>query len=574
MNAFAPEEYSKWLASDRISDGERAELEAVIDDEAAIEERFYAYPEFGTAGIRAEVGAGLSRMNSHVVKWVTQSFADVIREGSDGVSVAVCYDCREHSRGFAEDAAGVLAANGITVLLFESMRPTPELSFAVRHYGCAAGINITASHNTSEYNGYKAYGANGAQLPPRDAKRVAKRMSETDVFTSPKYITPAEAESRGLVRYLGDETDEAFLKNVLSLSLATDAVRGELADLRIVYTPFHGAGRLLVPEALSRLGCNCVFPVAEQMIPDGRFPTVASPNPENPESFALAVRLAHEVSADIIIGTDPDADRIAVLARSGDGYVHLSGHATGCILLDYVLRARRARGTLPENAYALKTIVTTDLFRKIARSFGVASEDTFTGFKYLAERRDEIEGAVLGTVVFAYEESYGYMPGNFTRDKDAVSAAVLLAECAAYHKSQGRTLVGALLALYAEHGYHAEETVNLVMPGTDGVMKMRQLMKILRDEPPEEIAGTRVVSRGDYKSGKRFADGAESELPLSGSDVLRFDLEDGSALLARPSGTEPKIKIYALAVGDTLAEAAERAARYADWADDLPRREL
>ncbi|MDR0917504.1 MAG: phospho-sugar mutase [Oscillospiraceae bacterium] len=571
LNTFAPSSYSQWLSSPALSDAERLELESIIDDEREIESRFFALPEFGTAGLRSVMGVGLTRMNIHVVRWTTQAFAEIITERNAAPTVVICHDCRINSREFSIEAARVLAGNGIRVLLFDDMRPTPELSFAVREYGAAAGINITASHNTSEYNGYKVYGPSGAQLNTADASKVARRMAELDVFASPKIADYDDAVSRGLIVALGGETDEKFLARVLELSSGD---RSAAENLSIVYTPFNGAGRVLVPEALRRAGFASLHCVAEQMIPDGRFPTVRSPNPENPESFALAETLAKDIGADIIIGTDPDADRIAVVARHNGVYTHISGHATGALLLDYRLQTLKNAGALPTNAVALKTIVTTDLARLVAEYHGARSEDTFTGFKFIAERRDALESSGEGAVVFAYEESYGYMAGDFTRDKDAVSAALLLAECAAHCKSRGMTLIDALIALYERHGYHAEETVNLVMPGVDGITKMRQLMKILRDEPPADIAGTPVISHSDYRKGITYGADGETALPIRGSDVLQFDLADGTRILVRPSGTEPKIKVYVLAKGADMRDATSRAIACADWAEALPKKEL
>jgi len=578
MNDFAPAAFAEWLNSPALSDDERRELEEIIDDEREIETRFGVLPEFGTAGLRGVMGVGLSLLNIHVIKWVTQAFADVLnetREDGKTIKFAVCHDCRHNSRQFAEAAASVLAANGIHVLLFDGMRPTPELSFAVRRYGCDAGINITASHNTREYNGYKAYGSNGAQLNNEDAAKVAARMNEIDVFSAPKTIPLGDAQRQGLLTPLGHDTDEEFLQKCMSIAHVDGKTKEAAGKLRIVYTPFHGAGRDLIPEALRRLGFANVVCVAEQMIPDGDFPTVKSPNPEYAESFALAEKYAFDADADLIIGTDPDSDRIAIVIKRNGGYTHLNGNSIGAVLLDYYLKTLSQRKELPRNAAVIKTIVTTDLAVKIAENYGAKCYNTFTGFKFIADRRDELEDSGEGTVVYSFEEANGIMLGDFTRDKDAVSASVLAAECAAYYLSQGTTILDALDAVYAKYGAHYESTVSLVMPGLDGVMKMRQLMHILRVEPPAEIASHKVIKRSDYKKGVSVDEnGAESKMDLRGMDVLQFELDDGAKLLVRPSGTEPKIKVYVLVSAGDTESARSKAQGYIDWAQSLPAREL
>ncbi|MDR0838144.1 MAG: phospho-sugar mutase, partial [Oscillospiraceae bacterium] len=435
----ARSEYDKWRASPALSDAERRELLDIADDAAEIESRFFAPLAFGTAGLRGVMALGTNRINVHVIRHATQAFAEVILEKLGGGEVAVCRDCRINSLLFAQEAASVLAGNGIRVRIFDDIRPTPELSFAIRKYGCAAGINITASHNTKEYNGYKVYLSDGAQLPPREARWVAERMEGTDIFASIKRVEYGDAVARGIITVMGEETDEAFLAEALGEAAEPQAVAAVADRLRVVYTPFHGAGYKLVPEALRRLGVRHLYPVPEQMTPDGTFPTVESPNPELPEGFALAGRLAREVGADIIIGTDPDSDRIAVLVRDGakggadnPDYVHLSGNKTGVLLIDYVLASKKRAGVLPENPVVLKTIVTTDMARRAARLGGARCFDTFTGFKFMAERKGELESSGEGNVVFSYEESYGYMAGDYVRDKDAVTAAVLITAMTAH----------------------------------------------------------------------------------------------------------------------------------------------
>ncbi|MDR0862810.1 MAG: phospho-sugar mutase [Oscillospiraceae bacterium] len=576
----AIETYNKWLQQpELIRSGERDELLAIADDAAEIESRFYGSLEFGTAGLRGIMGLGTARINVYTVRHATQAFAEVIladgtRENPsvENPSVAICYDSRNNSARFAREAACVLAGNGIHALIFDGLRPTPELSFAIREYGCVAGINITASHNTKEYNGYKVYWSDGAQLPPHRAAEVAARMAELDVFACVRSLNPITALADDLITVMGADTDELFLSRVMAQANDFAAVASVADEFSVVYTPFHGAGYKLVPEALRRLGVKRVFCVPEQMVIDGDFPTVVSPNPENPDGFALAIKLAREHDADFIIGTDPDCDRVGIMLRGADGeYSPLSGNRTGVLLLDYLIGARRRAGTMPPNPVALKTIVTTEMARRVAEMNGVCCIDTFTGFKFMAERKNALESSGEGNVIFSYEESYGYMLGDFVRDKDAVTASLLLTEMAAWYRSRGMTLEDALAALFEKYGYYAERTVNLVMPGLDGMARMKALMQSLRGTPPLEIAGVSVVSRRDYDAGTEFvvATGETTELELRGSNVLRYDLEGGTTVLVRPSGTEPKIKVYILASGASADECDAQLEKFAAWAEGL-----
>ena len=569
------ENYENWLNSPALSQEEKAELEAIRMDEKEIESRFFDQLAFGTAGLSGTMGVGLYRMNVHVIRHATQAFAQVIlEEGPEAAArgVAVCFDCRNNSGLFAREAACVMAGNGIPVRLFQALRPTPELSFAVREYGCIAGINVTASHNPKEYNGYKVYWEDGAQLPPRHADEVARKMRELDVFASVKTMDYDQAVSQGKITLLGAETDERFLSNVME-QVNDKAVVEQMADtFKMVYTPFHGTGYQLIPEALKRLGMKHVICVPEQMVIDGNFPTVASPNPENPEGFYLAVDLAKKEGADFILGSDPDADRVGIMVRTSDGeFKVLTGNQTGVLLLDYLIGAKQRTGKMPANPVALKTIVTTEMARKVAETNGLKSYDTFTGFKFLAEKKDKLENAGEGKVIFAYEESYGYMLGDYVRDKDAVTAALSLTEMAAWYAGQGMTLYDALLACYEKYGYYGEKTLNLVMPGLDGLKKMADLMANLREKPPVEIAGVGVLQQKDYKDGSvvNVADGAKSTMELSGSNVLRYEMADGTSLIVRPSGTEPKVKVYILA-NDASKEACDaKVDKYAAWAESL-----
>ena len=568
-------EYEKWLASPALSPEEHAELEAIRSAPKEIESRFYGPLEFGTAGLRGTMYTGLHNMNIHVIRWATQGFADVIcAEGQAGKDrgVAICMDCRNHSTEFARAAAEVCAANGIHVRIFEALRPTPELSFAVREYHCQAGINVTASHNPKEYNGYKVYWEDGAQLPPRHADAIAKRLEELDIFNDIKTMPYDEAVSKGIIEVLGAETDEKFLSNVMAQVNDPETVAKVADSFKLVYTPFHGTGYQLIPEALHRLGIKHLICVPEQMVVDGNFPTVVSPNPENPEGFALAVELAKKEGADFILGSDPDADRVGIMVRTKDGsFQVISGNQTGVLLLDYLIGAMKRAGKLPEKAVALKTIVTTEMARKVAEVNGLACYDTFTGFKFLAEKKDKLENAGEGKVVFAYEESYGYMLGDYVRDKDAVTASLLLTEMAAWYAAQGLTLADALENLYKKYGYYAEKTHNLVMPGLDGLKDMANLMASLRQQPPAQISGVDVVVRKDYTDGSVVdcRTGEKSSMELSGSNVLRFELADGTTILVRPSGTEPKIKVYILTQGADADACAANVEKYGQWVKSL-----
>ena len=568
-------EYEKWLASPALSPEEHAELEAIRNDPKEIESRFYGPLEFGTAGLRGTMYTGLHNMNIHVIRWATQGFADVIcAEGEDGKrrGVAICMDCRNHSQEFARAAAEVCAANGIHVRIFEALRPTPELSFTVREYHCQAGINVTASHNPKEYNGYKVYWEDGAQLPPHHADAIAKRLGEIDIFQDIKTMDYDEAVQAGLIEILGAETDERFLANVMSQMNDAETVAKVADSFKLVYTPFHGTGYQLIPEVLKRLGIKHLICVPEQMVIDGNFPTVVSPNPENPEGFYLAVDIAKKEGADFILGSDPDADRVGIMVRTKDGeFKVISGNQTGVLLLDYLIGAKKRTGKMPADPVALKTIVTTEMARKVAEVNGLRCYDTFTGFKFLAEKKDKLENAGEGKVIFAYEESYGYMLGDYVRDKDAVTAALALTEMAAWYAAQGKTLADALDELYEKYGYYAEKTFNLVMPGLDGLKDMAKLMQSLRQTPPKEISGVQVVQFKDYQDGSvtDAATGEKTTMELSGSNVLRFEMADGTSLIVRPSGTEPKIKVYILTQGKDAADAQSNVERYSAWADTL-----
>lgn len=569
------QQFHRWLHSDALSPEEKAQLQAIADDPKEVEDRFFGLLEFGTAGLRGVMGLGLRRMNVHVIRHATQAFAQVIlAEGPAAAAqgVAICYDCRVHSQEFARAAAGVMAANGIPVRLFEAMRPTPELSFAVREYGCVAGLNVTASHNPAEYNGYKVYWSDGAQLPPQHAAAIAAQMEALDVFDDVRTMDYEQARAQGLITLLGRETDDKFLSHVLDQINDRQAVAQVTDAFRMVYTPFHGTGYQQIPYVLEQLGIRYLHCVPEQMVIDGTFPTVKSPNPETPESFALAQKLAKEVDAQLILGSDPDADRVAIQVKDRKGdYVQISGNQTGVLLLDYLIGAKRRAGTLPENPVALKSLVTTQLAQVVAEANGVRCYNTFTGFKFMAEKKNQLEAAGQGHVIFSYEESIGYMIGDYVRDKDAVTAALLLTEMTAWYAARGMTLLDALQAIYETYGYYGENTLNLVMPGLEGMGKMQAIMAALRQTPPDQIAGTTVCLQRDYQTGteRDTATGETTAMELAGSNVLGYQLADGTTLVVRPSGTEPKIKVYVLASGTDSADCQRKVEQYTAWAETL-----
>ena len=569
------QQFHRWLHSDALSPEEKAQLQAIADDPQEVEDRFFGLLEFGTAGLRGVMGLGLRRMNVHVIRHATQAFAQVIlAEGPAAAAqgVAICYDCRVHSQEFARAAAGVMAANGIPVRLFEAMRPTPELSFAVREYGCVAGLNVTASHNPPEYNGYKVYWSDGAQLPPQHAAAIAAQMEALDVFDDVRTMDYEQARAQGLITLLGRETDDKFLSHVLDQINDRQAVAQVTDAFRMVYTPFHGTGYQQIPYVLEQLGIRYLHCVPEQMVIDGTFPTVKSPNPETPESFALAQKLAKEVDAQLILGSDPDADRVAIQVKDRKGdYVQISGNQTGVLLLDYLIGAKRRAGTLPENPVALKSLVTTQLAQVVAEANGVRCYNTFTGFKFMAEKKNQLEAAGQGHVIFSYEESIGYMIGDYVRDKDAVTAALLLTEMTAWYAARGMTLLDALQAIYETYGYYGENTLNLVMPGLEGMGKMQAIMAALRQTPPDQIAGTTVCLQRDYQTGteRDTATGETTAMELAGSNVLGYQLADGTTLVVRPSGTEPKIKVYVLASGTDSADCQRKVEQYTAWAETL-----
>lgn len=547
------ENYERWLASPCLLEEERAELLAIRDNDDEIRQRFSCYLSFGTAGLRGTMKVGMNAMNVHTVAYATQGLASLIlKEGRADDGVAIAYDSRYHSEEFARTAACVLAEAGIRAYLFDALRPTPELSFAVRELGCVAGINITASHNPKAYNGYKAYWEDGAQLPPEHADTVAASMQALDIFNDVHMADYHTALADGRIILLGTEMDEKYLSAVLAQAINPTAVKVVADDLAIVYSPLHGTGHKLIPEVLRRLGLKKLYTVNEQMVIDGGFPTVAKPNPEYPEVFELGVKIADRVGSDLIIATDPDADRVGVMTRKKDGsFITISGNQMGALLIDYIISAYEQTGSMPPEPYAVKTIVTSEMAAKICAAHGVKMYNVLTGFKFIGEVIKKHEAQGHGSYLFGFEESYGYLKGSYARDKDAVVATMLIVEMTAYYKAKGMTLADALDALFERYGYSYETNVEIYMDGLDGAAKMSALMDALRNEPPASFGGVNVIELRDYKTGVITDLVTETTSPtgLPTSNVLYYKLVNGDVIVARPSGTEPKIKFYYLLEG-------------------------
>ena len=552
-------EYKKWLANKDLDGELRTELAAIENNPKEIEERFSFPLAFGTGGLRGIIRAGTNGMNIYTVAQATQGLAELVKQdGGAEMGVVIASDTRIKSDVFSEISARVLAANGIRAYLFDAPRPTPELSFALRHLHAKAGINVTASHNPSIYNGYKAYWEDGAQISPEQADVVSAAIEKVDIFTGVKLISFEEGKKSGLIRIIGQEVDEAYMKVVLAERIRPNAIPDVADDFKVVYTPFHGTGRILVPEVLKRAGLKHLFCVPEQMIPDGRFPTVKSPNPEDKAGFALAMKIAEENGCDLLIGTDPDADRAGVIVRASNGeFVPLTGNQIGVMLLSYIIEARKLENKLPANAAAVKSIVSTKLADKICEASGVAMINVLTGFKFIGEKIKEFEETGSHTYIFGFEESYGYLSGTYARDKDAVCASLLITEMAAFYRARGKSLYEVLCGIFEKYGFYSEGIGTIVLPGLDGLAKMAALMDGLRQNPPKEIAGVKVASVADYQTGViTDADGKTAPTGLPVSNVLFYTLENGDSVVIRPSGTEPKIKLYYL-VSDKTKEAAE-----------------
>ena len=557
------EVYEQWLSNPYFDEATKEELKNIAEDDNEIKERFYMDLEFGTAGLRGIIGAGTNRMNIYVVRRATQGLANYIAKvDKKSQGVAIAYDSRHMSPEFAEEAALCLAANGIKAYIFESLRPTPELSFAVRHLGCVAGINVTASHNPPEYNGYKVYWEDGAQItPPHDSGIMGEVKSISD-WNTVKTIDKAEAEKAGLFQVIGKEVDDAYMAELKKQVLHMDAIKAEGKNLKVVYTPLHGTGNIPARRILKELGFENVYVVKEQELPDGDFPTVSYPNPEAAEAFELGLKLAKEVDADLVLATDPDADRLGVRVKDKNGEYHeLTGNMSGCLLANYEISQKKAiNGSLPEDGALIKTIVTTNLADAIAKGYGVKLIEVLTGFKFIGQQILGFEQSGKGSYLFGFEESYGCLIGTYARDKDAIVATMALCEAAAYYKTQGKTLWDAMIEMYEQFGYYKDAIQSVTMKGIEGLQKIQEIMNSLRQNPPAEFAGHKVVAVRDYKADTitDVATGAVKPTGLPNSNVLYYELTDDAWVCVRPSGTEPKVKFYYGVKGTSLADADEK----------------
>ena len=555
--------YNQWLENPYFDEATKEELKAIKDDENEIKERFYMDLEFGTAGLRGIIGAGTNRMNIYVVRRATQGLANYIAKvDKKSQGVAIAYDSRHMSPEFAQEAALCLAANGIKAYIFETLRPTPELSFAVRHLGCVAGINVTASHNPPEYNGYKVYWEDGAQItPPHDTGIMGEGKAISD-WNTVKTMDNEEAVKAGLFEVIGQAVDDAYMAELKKQIIHMDAIQAEGKNLKIVYTPLHGTGNIPARRILKELGFENVYVVPEQELPNGDFPTVSYPNPEAAEAFELGLKLAKEVDADIVLATDPDADRLGVRVKDKNGEYHdLTGNMSGCLLANYELSQRKAvNGSLPEDGALVKTIVTTNLADAIAKGYNVNLIEVLTGFKYIGQQILGFENSGKGTYLFGFEESYGCLIGTYARDKDAIVATMALCEAAAYYKTQGKTLWDAMIDMYEEFGYYKDAIQAVTMKGIEGLQKIQEIMTTLRQNPPAEFAGHKVTAVRDYKLDEitDLATGEKKPTGLPNSNVLYYELTDDAWVCVRPSGTEPKVKFYYGVKGTSLADADEK----------------
>lgn len=557
------EAYQTWLDFADLPDYLREELVAM--DEKTKEDAFYTNLEFGTAGMRGYIGAGTNRINIFVVRQATEGLAKLVESKGEEAKkrgVAIAYDSRHFSPEFAFESAQVLAAHGIKSYVFESLRPTPELSFAVRHYNAIAGIMVTASHNPKEFNGYKVYGEDGGQMPPADAAALTDYIRDIENPFAVELADLKASKENGLITVLGEETDVKYLEELKDLSINPELIAAYGKDMKIVYTPLHGTGEMLARRALAQAGFESVQVVEAQATPDPDFSTVASPNPESQAAFALAEELGREVDADVLLATDPDADRVGVEVRQADGsYWNLSGNQIGAIIAKYILEANKQAGTLPANAALAKSIVSTELVTKIAESYGATMFNVLTGFKFIAEKIQEFEEKHNYTYMFGFEESFGYLIKPFVRDKDAIQAVLIVAEIAAYYRSRGMTLADGIDEIFKEYGYFAEKTISVTLSGKDGAEQIKAIMAKFRDNSPEQFNATDIAVFEDFAlQTKTDKDGNVEKLTTPPSDVLKYTLADDSWFAVRPSGTEPKIKFYIATVGETLAEAEEKIA--------------
>ena len=553
------ERYNEWLSNPYFDADTKAELASIGEDENEIKERFYTDLEFGTAGLRGIIGAGTNRMNIYTVRKATQGLANyIMKSGNAAKGVAVAYDSRRMSPEFADEAALCLAANGIKSYVFESLRPTPELSFAVRKLGCIAGINITASHNPPEYNGYKVYWEDGAQITPPHDKGIMDEVKAVEDYTTMKTMTLDEAKAAGLYEVIGAEIDDAYIAELKKQVLHQDAIDAVGKELKIVYSPLHGTGNIPARRILKELGFEKVYVVKEQELPDGEFPTVSYPNPEAAEAFDLGLKLAKEIDADIVLATDPDADRLGVRVKDKNGEYHtLTGNMSGCLLADYEIGQRRELKGLPDDGYLIKTIVTSNMADAIANYYNAGLIEVLTGFKFIGQQILGFETSGKGEYLFGFEESYGCLIGTYARDKDAIVATMALCEAAAYYKTKGMNLWDAMIAMYDRYGYYKDDIQSITLKGIEGLAKIQEILETLRKNPPTEIAGYKVLKARDYKADtiKDMETGEVTATGLPNSNVLYYDLTDDAWLCVRPSGTEPKVKFYYGVKGTSLEDA-------------------
>ena len=558
------EKYNQWLNSAEIDGVIKEELRN-ITDEKEIEDRFYKDLEFGTGGLRGVIGAGTNRMNIHTVSKATQGFANYLNKSFENPSVAIAYDSRNMSKEFAEASALTLCANNIKVYLFESLRPTPMLSFTVRHLECKGGIVITASHNPKIYNGYKVYDEFGGQVTDEKANIIINEVNNVTSFSEIKSISKEDALNKGLLVYIGEEVDKVYIEEVKALTIRKELVKEKAKDLKVIYTPIHGSGNVPVRRVLNELGYENVEIVKEQELPDGNFPTAPYPNPEDPKVFRLALDMAKTSNPDIIFGTDPDCDRIGVVVKDSAGeYRVLTGNQTGLLLSNYILSALKEENRLPENGVVIKTIVTSEGVKEIAKAYNIEVMDVLTGFKYIGEKIREFQESGDKKYIFGFEESYGYLAGEFVRDKDAVIASMLIAEMTLYYKEKGMSLYDALIDLYKEFGFFKEDLISIELKGKEGQEKITQCIDSLRNSSLTEVDGIKVNRKLDYKLSKEecLENNTEKEIKLPKSNVLKFVLENGSWFVVRPSGTEPKMKIYLAVKGSSLEDADDKIARF------------
>ncbi len=555
--------YQEWLSNPYFDEATKEELRAIEGNENEIKERFYMDLEFGTAGLRGIIGAGINRMNIYVVRRATQGLANyIIKQGAANKGVAIAYDSRHMSPEFAMEAAMTLAANGIKAYKFESLRPTPELSFAVRELGCVAGINITASHNPPEYNGYKVYWEDGAQFTPPHDKGVTEEVLAIEDLSTVKTTDEASATAAGLYQVIGQEIDDKYIAQVKAQVVNQKAIDEMQDQITIVYTPLHGTGNIPARRVMKEIGFTHVYVVPEQELPDGDFPTVSYPNPEAKEAFELGLKLAKEKNADLVLATDPDADRLGVYVKdtkSGE-YIPLTGNMSGSLLCEYVLSQKQAAGKIPADGQVVKSIVSTNLIDAVAKSYGAELIEVLTGFKWIGKQILKNETTGHGTYLFGMEESYGCLIGTYARDKDAISATAALCEAAAYYKQKGMTLWDAMIAMYEKYGYYKDAVKAIGLSGIEGLAKIQSIMETLRNNTPTEVGGYKVTSARDYKLDtiKDMATGEVKPTGLPSSNVLYYDLEDGAWICVRPSGTEPKIKFYFGVKGTSLKDAEEK----------------